>query len=125
MPWCLEETLLQDVLEPSMVPCVEPDSFSWYDEQLEMTSTFAQHGFCLFSERIAAIGMKLGYENKVDLAQEMLVCSASTMAQGKLAAQEMSRVPNSCHLEISAPDIDISFSRYGDTFAFCGYNSYS
>eukprot|EP00268_Persea_americana_P056580 TRINITY_DN6691_c0_g1_i9.p1 TRINITY_DN6691_c0_g1~~TRINITY_DN6691_c0_g1_i9.p1 ORF type:complete len:1428 (+),score=321.23 TRINITY_DN6691_c0_g1_i9:161-4285(+) len=104
------QPLTNDILEPSMVPCVGPDSFSWYDEQLEMTSTFAQHGFGLFSERIAAIGMKLGHENKVDLAQEMLVCSTSTMAQGKLATQEMSRGPNSCHLEISAPDIDISFS---------------
>lgn len=103
-----------------MVPCVEPDSFCWYDEQLEMTSTFAQHGFCLFSERIAATGLKLGHESTVDLAQEMLACSTSTMAQGKLATQ-MSMIPDSCHLEIGAPGIDISFSRYGDTsFAFCG-----
>ncbi|KAF5191927.1 Snf1-related protein kinase regulatory subunit beta-2 [Thalictrum thalictroides] len=50
------QSLISDFLEPPMVPCTEPDAFSWYDEQLEMTSTISQHGFCFYANESAARG---------------------------------------------------------------------
>lgn len=104
------QPLVNDALEPSMVPCVEPDYAHWYDEQLEMTSTFAEHGLCLYARKSASIGLNLGYENKVDLAQEMLACSTSSMAQGKLVTQEM-RTQRPCNLDIESLDISVFVRR--------------
>ncbi|XP_058089608.1 uncharacterized protein LOC131236455 isoform X2 [Magnolia sinica] len=102
------QPLISDYLDPMMVPCVEPAAMCWYDEQLKMTSTFAQHGLCLYAKKIAAVGSNFGYKNRADLAQEMLACSTNTMALGKLVTQEMSMGQNSCNLEIEPPQIDIS-----------------
>lgn len=76
--------LISDALEPSRTPCVEPDAFSWYEEQFEMGSTYAQHGLCFHTNECSKIGSNLGCENTLNLAQEMLTSSKSTMALGKL-----------------------------------------
>ncbi|XP_077250105.1 P-loop containing nucleoside triphosphate hydrolases superfamily protein isoform X2 [Tasmannia lanceolata] len=105
------QPVISDSLEPSMVPYVEPDATCWYDEQLEMTSTFAQHGLCFYTKKTATMGLNLGCENKVDLAQEMLACSTNTTALGKLVAQEMSMGKNSCRSEIEPHRTTISLRR--------------
>ncbi|KAJ9673640.1 hypothetical protein PVL29_023286 [Vitis rotundifolia] len=80
----------QDSLDLSTVPCGEEShAFSWYDEQLQMASTIAQHGFCFYSKYIAAAGSILGSDYTVDLASEMLASTTNTMALGKLTRPEM------------------------------------
>lgn len=79
-----------DSLDLSTVPCGEEShAFSWYDEQLQMASTIAQHGFCFYSKYIAAAGSMLGSDYTVDLASEMLASTTNTMALGKLTRPEM------------------------------------
>nr|CAN67425.1 hypothetical protein VITISV_006652 [Vitis vinifera] len=79
-----------DSLDLSAVPCGEEShAFSWYDEQLQMASTIAQHGFCFYSKYIAAAGSILGSDYMVDLASEMLASTTNTMALGKLTRPEM------------------------------------
>lgn len=80
---------LQDSLEPSLDPSEGSDAFSWCDEQIQMTSAIAQHGFCFYAKDIAAVGSKMGCESSVDIASEMLGSTTHTMALGKLIGQEM------------------------------------
>lgn len=72
-----------------MVPHEKTHSFSWYDDQLWMTSTIAQHGICFYSKAIAAIGSCNGFVNKMDMASEMLASSSNTTALAKLVSQDM------------------------------------
>lgn len=78
----------QDVLEPSETPHDELCSSSWYDEHLEMASTFSQHGLCLYASKAMRSPSSLRYENPVYLAQEMLSASTCSMALGKLLSQK-------------------------------------
>lgn len=87
---------VQDNLEPTSAPCVEPDSFSWYDEQVEMGSTFAQHGLCFYAVKFDAVGSCLGCNDTSDLAQEMLASSTGSTALGKLLIRESITGQNSC-----------------------------
>ncbi|KAA8546400.1 hypothetical protein F0562_002861 [Nyssa sinensis] len=82
------QPLICDSLEPSMVPCEKSNAFSWYDDQLQMISTIAQHGICFYANEIAAVGSKMGSSSRVDLAWEMLASSTDTMALGKLLSQD-------------------------------------
>lgn len=80
----------QDSLDLSTIPCAEEThSFSWYDEQLQMASTIAQHGFCLYAKHIAAVGSTSVSDYEVDLASEMLASTTNTMALGKLSRPEV------------------------------------
>ncbi|XP_020576040.1 uncharacterized protein LOC110021763 isoform X2 [Phalaenopsis equestris] len=85
-----------DNFEPTSIPCVEPDSFSWHDEQVEMGSTFAQHGLCFYATKIAAVGSRLGCSNTSDLARETLTSSTGSTALGKLLTRESITGQNSC-----------------------------
>ena len=80
---------LQDSLEPSMVPFEKSHSFSWFDDQMCMTSTIAQHGICFYAKEIAVVGSNVGSVNRMDLVSEMLTSSTNTMALGKLISQDM------------------------------------
>lgn len=96
--------LINDTLEPSMVPCVEPDICSCYEEQMEMGSTYAQHGLCFYTNKLAEVGSSMGHAGTLDLAQEMLASSMSTMALGKLiskgkAISQNSQLEGSMHKE--------------------------
>ncbi|XP_052201020.1 uncharacterized protein LOC127807329 isoform X2 [Diospyros lotus] len=82
------QMLICDSLEPSMIPSERSHSFRWYDDQLWMSSTIAQHGICFYAKQIAAAGLNNGCVSRMDLASEMLACSSSTMALGKLVGQE-------------------------------------
>ncbi|KAF6172734.1 hypothetical protein GIB67_000792 [Kingdonia uniflora] len=81
------QPLINDAVELSSVPFIEPDALWWDHEQLEMTSTIAQHGFCIFAKESAARGSSTG--DKVDLAREMLMSTTNTTAIGKLVMKNM------------------------------------
>ena len=104
----------QDSLDLSTVPCGEEShAFSWYDEQLQMASTIAQHGFCFYSKYIAAAGSMLGSDYTVDLASEMLASTSNTMALGKLTRPEMRMNWTSRKgVQMEVPKSDISLRRY-------------
>uniref|UniRef100_A0A5B7B8E5 AAA+ ATPase domain-containing protein n=1 Tax=Davidia involucrata TaxID=16924 RepID=A0A5B7B8E5_DAVIN len=82
------QPLICDYLEPAMVPCEKSHAFSWHDDQLQMTSTIAQHGICFYANEIDTVGSKMGSSSRVDLAWEMLASSTNTMALGKLVSQD-------------------------------------
>lgn len=89
-------SIICDTFDPTSAPCVEPASFSWYDEQVEMGSTFAQHGLCFYRMKFDAVGSCLGYNNTSDLAQEMLASSTCSTALGMLLVRETITGQNSC-----------------------------
>ncbi|XP_020257075.1 uncharacterized protein LOC109833706 isoform X2 [Asparagus officinalis] len=85
--------LVNDIVEPTMWPCAEPDICSCYEDQMEMGSIYAQHGLCLYAKKFAELGFNLGHAITMDLAEEMLASSMNTVALGKL----LSRGKVSCH----------------------------
>ncbi|KAM7507737.1 hypothetical protein LguiA_018190 [Lonicera macranthoides] len=105
-----------DSLEPSMVPCEKSHSFSWCEDQLQMTSTMAQHGMCLYAKEISVVGSNIDSLSRVDLAWEMLTSSTNTMALGKLVNQEKRTIQS---LETGSSKISTLLqrereSRFGD-----------
>ncbi|KAG8378276.1 hypothetical protein BUALT_Bualt08G0120700 [Buddleja alternifolia] len=82
------QSLVSDSLDSSMIASEETHSYSFYDNQLEMSSILAQHGMCFYAKEIASLGSTVGSTSKLDLASEMLSCSASSVALGKLASQD-------------------------------------
>lgn len=85
----------QDSLGSSMIPSEKTHSYSYYDNQLEMSSILAQHGMCFYVKEIASLGSIRGCPNTLDLASEMLSSSASSVALGKLASQDRRKVNKS------------------------------
>ncbi|KAL5992900.1 hypothetical protein ACLOJK_013819 [Asimina triloba] len=104
------QLLTSDSLDAVAVPSVEPAAVCWYDEQVEMTSTFAQHGFCFYAKKTAAVASNLGHKNQLDLSLEMLTTSNNIMALGKLVRKETSKSKILSNLPLEPPQIDI-FSR--------------
>ncbi|KAK3006871.1 hypothetical protein RJ639_016716 [Escallonia herrerae] len=88
-------TLLQDYVEPSVVPFEKSHSFCWDDDQLQITSAIAQHGMRLYAKEIAAVGSSMGSESRMDLASEMLASSTNAMALGKLVRQDKQTIETS------------------------------
>ncbi|KAL7246280.1 hypothetical protein ACSBR2_001409 [Camellia fascicularis] len=88
------QPVICDSLDPSMVPSEKSHSFSWYDDQLWMASTIAQHGFCFYAKEIVAVGSNSSSVNRMDLALEMLASSTNTTALGKLVRRDR-RIDNS------------------------------
>ncbi|KAK4429658.1 ATPase family AAA domain-containing protein 5 [Sesamum alatum] len=87
------QTLVSDSLGSSAIPSERTYSYSYYDNQLEMSSIIAQHGMCFYAKEIASLG--LGSTNTSSLASEMLSSSASSVALGKLANQDQRKVDQS------------------------------
>ncbi|XP_062216139.1 uncharacterized protein LOC133916476 isoform X2 [Phragmites australis] len=71
--------LTNDMLDPSSTPCAEPDDFSWYNNQVEMGSVYAQHALCIFSRKSQEID-----DGSVDLSQDLLFASTTAMSLGKI-----------------------------------------
>lgn len=84
--------LVQGIIEPPMVLSDEA-TISWYDEQM-MMSTVAIHGFCFYAKLMSDVGSKLGCENRVDLASEILASTTNVMALGKLSRQDHTKCMN-------------------------------
>lgn len=70
---------MQDTLDPSSTPCTEPNDFSWYSNQVEMGSVYAQHALCIFSRKSQDID-----GGSVDLSQELLFASTAAVSLGKI-----------------------------------------
>lgn len=107
---------LQNSSEPSKVPSEGSDAYSWCDEQIQMTSSIAQHGFCFYVKDIAAVGSKMAPESSVNLPSEMLASTTNMMALGKLIGQDMRTgrtlyVPRDLKMIPSPPKSDVS-NRY-------------
>ncbi|KAL0314309.1 UNVERIFIED_CONTAM: ATPase family AAA domain-containing protein 5 [Sesamum angustifolium] len=81
-----EKTACQGFFGSSAIPGERTHSYSYYDNQLEMSSIIAQHGMCFYAKEVASLG--LGSTNTSNLASEMLSSSASSIALGKLASQD-------------------------------------
>ncbi|KAL1533632.1 hypothetical protein AAHA92_33492 [Salvia divinorum] len=81
-------TLLSDSLSPLMIPSEKTHSYSYHDNQLEMSSILAQHGMCYYAKEIASLQLTMGCQHNLDLASEMLSSSANSVALGKLASQD-------------------------------------
>ncbi|XP_021284558.1 uncharacterized protein LOC110416794 isoform X2 [Herrania umbratica] len=110
----LSKCQMLDFLDLLMIPSENSDAFSWCDEQLQMVNTVSQHGFCLYAKDIDAIGSKMGLELRVDLSQEILVSSTSTMALGSLLGQggRASRTSvDGKGLDMSASKCELSMKR--------------
>ncbi|KAF8023632.1 hypothetical protein BT93_F0974 [Corymbia citriodora subsp. variegata] len=101
------QSVIDDYLDPTMVIAEEPESFSRYDEQWQMTSTIVQHGLCCFAKDIPTVGSENLCQNGVDLASDMLALTTNRMAVAKLIIQDMggSKISDAV---IDTPDIDVS-----------------
>jgi len=89
---------MQGIMEPP-TSLSDEDTFSWYDEQM-MMSTVAAHGFCFYSKHIEEAGSKLGFEDRVDIASEMLASTTNIMALGKLSRQDHTKAMSSYSKDI-------------------------
>ncbi|KAL0326182.1 UNVERIFIED_CONTAM: ATPase family AAA domain-containing protein 5 [Sesamum radiatum] len=87
------QTLVSDSLGSSTIPGERTHSYSYYDNQLDMSSIIAQHGMCFYAKEVASLG--LGFTNTSNLASDMLSSSASSVALGKLASQDQRKVDRS------------------------------
>ncbi|KAJ1297851.1 hypothetical protein BS78_01G409500 [Paspalum vaginatum] len=86
-----------DMPSPSSTPCTEPDDFSWYSNQVEMASVYAQHALCIFSRKSQDLD-----GGSVDLSQELLFGSTASMPLGKIICSGLSnncRSPNISHMK--------------------------
>ncbi|XP_030445181.1 uncharacterized protein LOC115667778 [Syzygium oleosum] len=101
------QSVIEDYLDPTMVIAEEPESFSRYNEQWQMTSTIVQHGLCSFTKDIPTVGSENKYQSRVDLVSEMLALTTNTMAVAKLIIQDTggSKISDAV---IDTPDIDVS-----------------
>ncbi|KAL8159334.1 hypothetical protein V2J09_000871 [Rumex salicifolius] len=59
-------------------------TFGWHDQQLQMISAIAEHGYCIFAKNVAALGSRIGLDCRVDIAREMLASTNNSVALGKL-----------------------------------------
>ncbi|KAJ0514515.1 putative checkpoint protein Rad17/Rad24 [Helianthus annuus] len=82
------QSLTCDNLKPSMISYEKSHSYSWHDDQLQMASAFAQHGFCVFAKRSFASGSS----DKMDLAWEMLAASTNVVSLGKFINRKNSLI---------------------------------
>ncbi|PWA92896.1 P-loop containing nucleoside triphosphate hydrolases superfamily protein [Artemisia annua] len=77
------QSLTCDYIKPSMFSSEKSQSSSWHDDQLQIASTFAQHGFCLYAKKCVSAGIN----GRVDLVSEMLAASTNAASLGKLINQ--------------------------------------
>ncbi|KAJ8557973.1 hypothetical protein K7X08_004739 [Anisodus acutangulus] len=107
--------LLHDYLEPLMTPMEESHSYNWHDDQLQMSSIFAQHGVCFYSNEIASLRPSTASVYEVDLTWEMLASTNSTMALGKMVGQSKDKHEG---LHLRLPRIRHSFRSKVDPNAY-------
>lgn len=120
---------LQDSISPSNVPSEKTHSYSYHDNQLEMSSVLAQHGMCFYAKEIASLESNMGSPNTLDLASKMLYSSSSSVALGKLASQDrrivdtsstkMTKIPNLLTRYEIFIVIGVLFCYYYFIYLFC------
>ncbi|GAB4861357.1 hypothetical protein Ancab_036519 [Ancistrocladus abbreviatus] len=62
----------------------ETFSLRWHDQQVQMTSEFAEHGYCFYVKDVTSLASKMGMENRLDVAWEILASMSNSIALGKL-----------------------------------------
>ncbi|CAJ1971870.1 unnamed protein product [Sphenostylis stenocarpa] len=77
------------IMEPP-VAFSDEETYSWYDEQMMMSSV-AEHGFCCYAKHVSDVVSKMGCKNEIDLTSEMLASSNNVMALGKLSGQDQTK----------------------------------
>ncbi|OMO55521.1 hypothetical protein COLO4_35940 [Corchorus olitorius] len=82
----LSKCQMQD--SSQLFPSENFNAFSWCEDQWQMVDTVSQHGFCFYAKEIDAVGSKMGLHQRMNLSQEMLASSTSTMALGRLLEQD-------------------------------------
>ncbi|XP_051139529.1 uncharacterized protein LOC127257195 isoform X2 [Andrographis paniculata] len=91
------------------IPGDKIHSCCYHENQVEMSSTLAQHGICLYTKEIASLGSCKGSMSTFDLAAEMLSLSANSVALGKLASQDQANI---ARLDTkTTKDFDLSTSK--------------
>nr|CAB3501339.1 unnamed protein product [Digitaria exilis] len=97
----------EDMLHPSSTPCAEPDDFSWYSNQVEMGSVYAQHALCIFSRKSHDIG-----GGSVDLSRELLFASTAAVSLGKTISSGLTKDCGSLNVaHMKNPTTSISIRR--------------
>ncbi|TVU47653.1 hypothetical protein EJB05_07259 [Eragrostis curvula] len=89
--------LTNDWLDPYSIPYAEPDDFSWYSNQVEMGSVYAQHALCIFSRKSQDID-----DGSVDLSRELLLASTTAISLGKIISSGLRNndgFANSSHMK--------------------------
>lgn len=76
--------LTKDSINQEVFLDEETFTFGWHDQQVQMATSIAQHGYCLYAKDIDTLRSKMGIDNRVDLAWEMLASTNNSMAMGKL-----------------------------------------
>ncbi|GAB2271467.1 hypothetical protein Dimus_006306, partial [Dionaea muscipula] len=83
--------------------------FSWHNQHVRMASDVAEHGYCLHATEAAALASKIGIEDRVDLAGEMLVSTSSANDLGKYlrtdSRSQTSFAGGNLKVESSVPDL--------------------
>ncbi|KAL6525090.1 hypothetical protein OROMI_030683 [Orobanche minor] len=98
-------TLAFDSLGPSTIPTEKTHSYTYCDNQLEMSSVLAQHGMCFYAKEIASLGSVVGSRDILNLASEMLSSSESSVAFGKLASQDRTKADRSDNITTRYPNL--------------------
>lgn len=106
--------LTKDMLDPSSTPCAEPDDFSWYNNQVEMGSVYAQHALCMFSRESQDID-----DGSVALSQELLFASAAAISLGKIISSGLMKNCGSANVShMKNPTTCISKRREHQVYLF-------
>lgn len=88
-----------------MIPSEKTHSYSYYDNQLEMSSVLAQHGMCFYAKEIVSLELNMGSPNTLNLASKMLHSSSNSVALGKLASQDGRNFDKSSTKTIKSPNL--------------------
>ncbi|KAK9162225.1 hypothetical protein Syun_003127 [Stephania yunnanensis] len=98
--------------DSTAAPCIEPNVSYCYDEQLKMTSTMVEHGFCYFAKESTARESHLGLKNKEDLEQGKLPRTTNTKVEGTVVAPERNVIIQKCaNSEKEWPRTDVTLER--------------
>ncbi|GMH21840.1 hypothetical protein Nepgr_023683 [Nepenthes gracilis] len=106
------QLLCSDSSEQDIDLSGETLAFGRCDQQVQMTSDVANHGFCLYAKDIAVLASKMGMASEVDLTREMLASTSNSMALENLLVQSRAWSQTSFAgniLKISSPTTDLSY----------------
>lgn len=95
------DSFVSDFSDLYIIPGEKDHSCCYYEDQLEMSSILAQHGMCFYA-KIAPLGSIVVPTNTSELALEMLSCSASSAALGRLVSMDQRKVAT---LDVKTPDM--------------------
>ncbi|GAV84126.1 hypothetical protein CFOL_v3_27570 [Cephalotus follicularis] len=98
----LSKCQMPDSLQFPKFPSEESDTLSSSDEQLQMISTIAHHGFCFYAKDLPSLGLDIGSNSRVGLTWEKLASTTNMIAFGKLVGQDNS----ACGISNAGKDVE-------------------